>query len=101
MIWNSCTASCDTVDRTPFVELSVASAPSTLTRLERARCPLIFSPEVGAAPRLGALSCCTWESHNSSRDKRAVRAPRRDGRESGTAQLLQRLFRAFVSPELR
>ena len=62
MIWNSCTASCETVERTPLVELSVASAPSTLTRLARARWPLMFSPEVGAAPMLGALSRNTCES---------------------------------------
>ena len=64
MIWNSCTASCDTVERTPLTELSVASVPSTLTRFERARCPLMLSPEVGAAPRLGAASCTTCESVN-------------------------------------
>ena len=33
----------------------MASAPSTLTRFERARCPLMFNPEVGAAPMFGAL----------------------------------------------
>ena len=62
MIWNSCTASCETVERTPLTELSVASAPSTFTRFERARCPLIVRPEVGAAPVLGALSRTTCES---------------------------------------
>src|ERR1019366_7869760 len=62
MIWNSRPASCEPVERTPLVELSVASARSTLTRLERPRWPLMLSPEVGAAPRLGALSRCTWES---------------------------------------
>ncbi len=34
----------------------------TLTRLERARWPLMLSPEVGAAPVLGALSRTTRES---------------------------------------
>ena len=62
MIWNSCTASCETVERTPLVELSVASAPSTFTRFDRPRCPLMFSPDVGAAPRFGALSRNTCES---------------------------------------
>ena len=40
----------------------MASAPSTLTRFERARWPLMFRPEVGAAPVLGALSRTTCES---------------------------------------
>ncbi len=61
MIWNSCTPSCDTVERMPFTELSTASMPSTFTALERALCPPKFSPDVGAAPMLGATSRCTWE----------------------------------------
>src|SRR5947207_1746438 len=40
----------------PFTELSTASSPSTFTRFDLARCPLIFSPEVGAAPIEGVSS---------------------------------------------
>src|ERR1051326_3002672 len=37
MIWNSCTPSCESVERIPFTPLSTASMPSTFTALERAR----------------------------------------------------------------
>ena len=56
------TSTTDTVERTPLIELSVASAPSTFTRLERARCPPKLMPEVGAAPVFGAASGSTTES---------------------------------------
>ena len=62
MIWNSCTASCETVERTPLTELSVASAPSTFTRFDARALPAHVQPEVGAAPVLGALSRTTCES---------------------------------------
>ena len=39
----------------------MASKPSTLTRLARARWPPKFNPEVGAAPMEGALSRTTCE----------------------------------------
>src|SRR5882757_1652339 len=53
MIWNSCTPSCDKVERIPLTELSTASMPSTFTALERARWPPKFSPDVGAEHRRG------------------------------------------------
>ncbi len=59
--WNSCTASCETVEREAFTELSVLSAPSTCTRLERPRWPPKLSPEVGAGPMGRPLSRVTEE----------------------------------------
>ena len=44
------------MEHTPFTELSMASAPSTETSFERARCPPKFSPLVGAAPIEGVSS---------------------------------------------
>jgi hypothetical protein len=56
MSWNSCTASWLTVPRTPLIELSLLSAPSTETLFERARWPPALRPAVGAGPIDGELS---------------------------------------------
>ena len=48
VIWYSSTASCETVERAALIELSVKSAPSTWTSVERPRWPPMFSPDVGA-----------------------------------------------------
>ena len=52
-------------ERTPLTLFSVASAPSTVTRFERARWPfwpLRFNPVLGEDPVEGALSLVTRES---------------------------------------
>ena len=59
--WNSCTASCETVERAALTELSVLSAPSTCTRFERPRWPPKLRPEVGAGPMGRPLSRVTVE----------------------------------------
>ena len=46
----------ETVERMPLIELSTASAPSTMTMLERARAPPTFSPLFGAGPIVGETS---------------------------------------------
>ena len=52
----------ETDERTPLTLLSVASAPSTFTRFERARWPLRFNPVLGEDPVEGALSMVTCAS---------------------------------------
>src|SRR5258705_190475 len=54
--WYSWTASCETVERAALIELSVKSAPSTCTSVERPRWPPMLRPDVGAGPTGRPLS---------------------------------------------